>query len=142
MAHDDHHKHFVGMVAQKALIERDGKILLVQYPEGDGDAAGKWDLPGGRLHDDEVAIEGLKREVKEEIGAAIEVMGIITTLSNHGVMFNAFVVIYRAVLANPEQSLTPEPGEIGKIEWRDKKDLFTLPLASPSFNEALKTYLQ
>ena len=141
MAQDDHHKHFVGMVAQKAFIEKDGKVLLVQYPSTDPHVGGLWDLPGGRLHDDEVALEGLKREVQEEVGAPIEVTGIITTLSNHGVAFNAFVVIYRAVLANPEQALVPEAGEIGKIEWHDKKDLLMLPLASPEFREALRPFL-
>ena len=141
MASDDLHKHFVGMVAQKALIEKDGKILMVQYPETDLYVPGLWDLPGGRLHNDEVAAEGLKREVKEELGVDVEITGIITAFLNHGVSFNAFVVVYGARLANPEQLLTPEAGEIGKIEWRDKQDFFTLPFASPEFKEALKPFL-
>jgi ADP-ribose pyrophosphatase YjhB (NUDIX family) len=45
-------EHFVGKVAQKALIEKDGKILFVQYPVGDA-AEGLWDLPGGRLNQSE-----------------------------------------------------------------------------------------
>ena len=138
MALDDHHKHYIGVVAQKALIEQDGKILLVQYPSTDHYL---WDLPGGRLHNDETAIEGLVREVTEEIGAPIEMTGIVTTLLNHGTVFDAFVVIYRARLANPGQPLVPEAGEIGHIEWKDKKECLDLPFASPGIKEALKPFL-
>ncbi|MEI7719595.1 MAG: NUDIX hydrolase [bacterium] len=141
MASDDLHKHFVGMVAQKALIEKDGKILMVQYPETDLYVPGLWDLPGGRLHNDEVASDGLKREVKEELGVDIEIIGVVTAFLNHGISFNAFVVIYRAALMDLEQPLTPEAGEIGKIEWCDKQDLLTLPFAFPEFKEALKPFL-
>lgn len=141
MATDDHDKHFVGQIAQKALIEKDGKILLVQYPEGDV-VAGTWDLPGGRLHRGETSLEGVKREVQEEIGAEIEIGGILATGVN--VVrddFQLFFVIYRAALKNPDQALIPEVGEIGNIEWRDKKDFFTLPIIFSGYQEALKAFL-
>src|SRR5947207_1396266 len=67
-------QHFVGKIAQKALIEKEGKILLVQYPQSESNSAsGKWDLPGGRLNINENPIESLKREVREELGVEIEV---------------------------------------------------------------------
>lgn len=141
MALDDHHKHFVGTVAQKALIEHEGKILLVQYPEGDA-VAEMWDMPGGRLHEGESPLEGLKREVREEINAEIEVKEILATGVN---VINEnkkmFFVIYRASLINPTQGLTPEEGEIGNIEWHDKKDFFALPIIFKSYQEALKPFL-
>lgn len=143
MALDDHHKHFIGMVAQKALIEKDGKILLVQYPVGDVDGAGgKWDLPGGRLHMGETATEGLRREVEEEIGAPIAIDGILATGVN--VVredFKLFFVIYRAHLVDQDAAVKPEAGEIGKVEWRDKKDFFTLPIIHRGYQEALKDIL-
>ncbi len=41
--------HFLGQVAQKALIYKGGKILLIQYPDKVGSLArGKWDMPGGQ----------------------------------------------------------------------------------------------
>lgn len=143
MAHTDHDQHFMGAVAQKALIEQDGKILMVQYPDDDHAAAGKWDLPGGRLHVGESALQGLKREVQEETGLEVEVVdivatGVFTVLHNR----QQFFVIYRARLLNPSQALVAEPGEIEKIEWRAKSDFFTLPLCVPAYAEALRDILR
>jgi 8-oxo-dGTP diphosphatase len=48
----------------------DGRILLARRkfePE-----AGKWDLPGGFLEEDEDPLDGLRRELREEAGVEIE----------------------------------------------------------------------
>lgn len=52
-----------------AIIERDGKIALVQEALGSGKPdAGKWNQPAGWLDVGEDPIEGAKREVEEETG--------------------------------------------------------------------------
>ena len=141
MANDDYHKHFLGQIAQKAFIEKDGKILLVQYPHGDP-AAGLWDLPGGRLHEGETPEEGLKREVLEEIGAGIVVKEILGTSVNIVRSdFKLYYVIYRAELLDPGQSLMPEAGEIGKIEWRTKEDFLALPMIYKGYQDVLRHLL-
>lgn len=56
-------------VGAKALIVNNGKVLLLReagYDEGTN--SGKWDVPGGRIHDDEPLFDGLNREVFEESG--------------------------------------------------------------------------
>jgi 8-oxo-dGTP diphosphatase len=133
--------HFEGQIAQKALIEKDGKVLLVLYPAGDL-AAGTWDLPGGRLNMGETAIEGLQREVKEEIGADVEVHGVLGTGINIvSDTFRLYVVVYSCTLIDPMAKLTPEAGEIEKIEWRDIKDILTLPMINQVYREVLKEKL-
>ena len=142
MSKEDHSQHFVGNIAQKALIEQDGKVLMVQYPDDDHKAALLWDLPGGRLHNDEDPITGVKREVKEEINADIVVNGIIATGVNVvSKDFKLYWVIYRASLVNPKQLFIPEVGEIGKVEWRERADFFTLPMIYTGYHEALKNIL-
>src|SRR3989338_1322054 len=142
MAKDDHDRHFVGQIAQKALIEQNGKLLLVQYPEDDANAALLWDLPGGRLHNGEDAIVGVKREVKEEIDADIEIEEILATGVNVvSENFNLYWVIYSASLSMPQQLFTPEAGEIGKVEWRNKVEFFTLPMIYTGYQEALRSIL-
>lgn len=49
-----------------AMIEKEGKILLVQ--EASGMDKGKWNQPAGLLEVGENPISGVKREVKEETG--------------------------------------------------------------------------
>jgi len=141
MANNDYHKHFTGQIAQKAFIEKDGKVLLVQYPEGDS-AAGLWDLPGGRLHEGETPKEGLKREVLEEIGAPIVVKEILGTGVNIVRSdFKFYYVIYRASLVDPSQELVPEQGEIGTIEWKPKAEFLTLPAIYVGYADILRPYL-
>lgn len=47
------------------LKDDDGRILLVKNVRGIH--AGKWVLPGGKVEKDELAEEGIKREVWEEL---------------------------------------------------------------------------
>lgn len=61
-------------VAVKALIIRDGKILIIKRSSKEDVYKNEWDLPGGKLEFGEHPIDGLKREVKEETGLEIEVI--------------------------------------------------------------------
>jgi len=143
MALDDHSKHFFGQIAQKAFIEQDGKVLLVQYPPSETHGnGGTWDLPGGRLHDYETAVAGVKREVEEEIGVPVDIHEVLATGVNRVKDdFKLFFVIYKASLKDPARPFTPEAGEIGAIAWHDKKTLFTLPMIYGGYREALKSFL-
>ena len=97
--------HFVGQINQKALIQKEGKVLLVKYPDYSDKhpikARGKWDMPGGRLNVGEKTLAGLKREVFEEIGTKISVQKILTvgTFVNLGGQPN-FFIIYECSLEN------------------------------------------
>jgi 8-oxo-dGTP pyrophosphatase MutT (NUDIX family) len=142
MAKVENEEHFIGQIAQKAFIENDKEqVLLVQYPAGDP-AAGLWDFPGGRLNVGETSLEGLKREVLEEIGAEIKVESIMTTGVNVGPAFSSFFVIYKASLLHPEQPLVREEGEIETFAWKDKDEIFTLPFAAPGFRDAVREYFK
>lgn len=48
-------------VGVKAIIKIDGKCLLLKSEQG------YWDLPGGRINDDETILHALKRELHEEL---------------------------------------------------------------------------
>jgi 8-oxo-dGTP pyrophosphatase MutT (NUDIX family) len=57
--------------AQKAVILREGKILLVRKSLDDPHQPGKWELPGGRIQPNESPDEALGREVYEEVGLRV-----------------------------------------------------------------------
>jgi 8-oxo-dGTP pyrophosphatase MutT (NUDIX family) len=57
--------------AQKAVIEADGRLLLVRKSMTDPHQPGKWELPGGRLKENESLDDALAREVREEVGLQI-----------------------------------------------------------------------
>lgn len=54
-------------VTVHALVERDGKLLLVKRAPHLSEG-GKWSLPSGFLDRDETASEGVLRELREETG--------------------------------------------------------------------------
>lgn len=60
-------------VAGKAIIRRNGKILLLQRSISDAFDPGLWEFPGGKINFGENVIEALKREVWEEVGLYVKV---------------------------------------------------------------------
>lgn len=60
-------------IAVKACIVRSNTLLMVQRRTNDRHKPGTWDVPGGRLAPAENPFEGLRREIREEIGHEITI---------------------------------------------------------------------
>lgn len=54
-----------------AVIDARGRVLIAQRPSGKH-LAGMWEFPGGKVEPGESRVDALRRELKEEIGIAIE----------------------------------------------------------------------
>ncbi len=110
---------FTGWVAQKALIQKEGKVLISL------DATqSNWDLPGGRINVGEDPKEGLAREIKEELGVDIEVgMPFHTDF----VGSSRFLVVYHATLKNPDEEFVLAPDEIAQVRWIGPDEFAVLP---------------
>ena len=63
-----------------ALIVRQGKILLAQRGP-DGDQAGLWEFPGGKVEAGESQPQALRRELKEELNIEADIGGYIASES-------------------------------------------------------------
>jgi ADP-ribose pyrophosphatase YjhB (NUDIX family) len=63
--------------AAEALLERDGRVLLGR--RAFEPRRGYWDLPGGFLEEGEEPLDGLRREVREELGIEVEPVAWIGT---------------------------------------------------------------
>lgn len=63
----------------KAMIFHDGKLLILQ--KNDDEIRHHWEFPGGGLRLDEDFPTGLRREVLEETGLTIDLIGVAGTWS-------------------------------------------------------------
>ena len=59
------------LVVAVALVDPDAKVLVTQRPEG-RTLAGLWEFPGGKVEAGERPEAALIRELREEIGIAVE----------------------------------------------------------------------
>lgn len=114
-------QHFSGKVALKAVIEQEGKILLVR----DVNDADIWEIPGGRLDENETPEEGLKRELQEELAVKVDVHELIYTEQSLHTQKGEWTLflIFRATLLSNNSTLVPAPEEIAEIRWIEKSKL-------------------
>lgn len=61
-----------------AIILRDGQVFATQ--RGYGEFQGWWEFPGGKIESGESPKEALKREIREELDAEIEVVELLQTV--------------------------------------------------------------
>lgn len=58
-------------VAAGILKAADGRVLIAQRPPGKA-LAGAWEFPGGKIGAQEAPVEGLVRELREELGIGVK----------------------------------------------------------------------
>jgi 8-oxo-dGTP diphosphatase len=118
-------------VGQKALIDRDGEVLVVFFPNG-------WlDLPGGRIDEGESdLVAALQREVREETSLEVEVGPPFATWLGRG--GTVFLVAYRCRYVSGEVVLSDEHAE---YRWVSAANYEALPDHSGPF-EVLRRYFE
>jgi 8-oxo-dGTP diphosphatase len=57
-------------VVAGALLDKQGCVLIAQRPPGKH-LAGGWEFPGGKLNADEAPLDGLRRELREELNVEL-----------------------------------------------------------------------
>jgi 8-oxo-dGTP diphosphatase len=59
------------LVVAVALVDPEGRVLIAQRPEGKS-MAGLWEFPGGKVETGERPEDALIRELREELGIAVQ----------------------------------------------------------------------
>lgn len=116
--------HLSAQISHKAIIFQDGKVLLVK------DRQGRFEFPGGRMHEGEEPMESLKREVQEELSIAIEPERIFDTFVDASILNSPrYTVVYiaRALeMINIEKHQKEEILEVRWVEASEVKELAML----------------
>ncbi len=138
MAQEIPEEFFFGKIAQKAIIEHGGKVLLCRTRN-----VKTWDLPGGRLHKGETPAEGLQREIREEIGVEVEVGEAIHT-ATFSMSMNGephFYIAHRACLKEFHQEFILAPDEIEEVQWVGKDEFESVDIWE-TCKESLRRYFR
>lgn len=130
-------EHFLGKVAQKAIIYRNDRVLLARDPR----TPNFWELPGGRLNVGEDPRDGLRRELREELGVECQIEDVVFLKQfrqGNEKAQPSLVLVYTATLGK-DAKLSLDPREIAEIGWFTKEEALSLPLF-PEYLAALQRY--
>jgi A/G-specific adenine glycosylase len=107
-----------------AVINRDHKVLIAQRPL-DGLLGGMWEFPGGKQLPDEDLITCLQREIREELGARINVyepLGVYRQAYTH---FRVTLHAYCCTLLGND---SPKAIQVDDIRWVSLAELSKFPM--------------
>ncbi len=100
-----------------AIIEQDGKILLIDRSDGLG-----YTIPGGIVRHKETVEKCVLREVREETGYEIKLTGLVGVYSSLGrdPRFRAVAIAYKGTIVSGTQHGSGE----GESCWRSPEEVF------------------
>ena len=116
-------------IGVKALIVKEGKVLVLKEKDIRGTGDEIYDLPGGRIEDEESPEETLGREIKEELGVEnFEIKDLFLAskyehYSKDGISYMA--LFYHVDIEDTEIKLSDEHFS---YEWIDGNDLERIAL--------------
>ena len=113
------------LVSAVALIDKDGRVLLAQRPEGKS-MAGLWEFPGGKVEEAETPEVALIRELEEELGINTwqSCLAPLTFASHSYENFHLLMPLY----ACRKWDGTPTSREGQALKWVRPQDLRSYPM--------------
>jgi 8-oxo-dGTP diphosphatase len=129
------------IVVAAALLDREGRVLLAQRPEGKA-LAGLWEFPGGKLEAGESLTAGLSRELAEELGVQVDPDHFTPwRFASHA--YADFDLLMPVYLADRWEG-TPAPREGQRLAWVGADDLgaYKVPPADEPLIEPLAALLR
>ena len=129
--------HLIADISQKALLVQNGRVLIVM------DAAGDWELPGGRLDVGEKPEEGLQRELREELDLTVEPQSIVSVFPCTSRTGHAhFTVVWRCRAAGDLDTIAIDGDEVREARWVTPSECESLPMNYAGQLEAIRKYFQ
>ena len=114
-----------------AVIVENGRVLLVR--RGSAPRQGHWSLPGGAQELGETFAEAGMREVREETGLVVEVLGLIDvvdSITRDDAGRVRFHYLLADVLAKPRGGALKAGSDVAEARWFAPEDAYALPLWS------------
>jgi A/G-specific adenine glycosylase len=110
-------------IVTAAVIQRDGQVLIARRPAS-GLLGGMWEFPGGKVEPGEGLLQGLQREIREELDTDIHV-GSQIGVYRHA--YTHFKITLHAFFCHIEEK-EPRPLEASEIRWVAPGQLADFPM--------------
>ena len=122
------------IVVVAAVVEERGAFLVTRRPQG-VHLSGLWEFPGGKIDPGESHAAALRREMREELGADVDVLDLVFATTHAYPERTVALYFYRCVL---KQRPRPLLGQ--EMQWIKRSELATLGF--PPADEELIRKLQ
>jgi len=96
------------------IVEKDNKYLLIR--EAKDSCYGKWNIPSGRVEENEYILNAAVREIKEETNLDVDLTGLISVYNNMFDGFNSIAFIFVSNITKLN-SIEFEKKEILEAKW-------------------------
>jgi 8-oxo-dGTP diphosphatase len=120
-----------------ALIFRNGKLLITQRPT-DTHLGGLWEFPGGKREPGETFEQCLARELREELGAEVQVGGLFEEIMHVYADKTVHLKFFLCEFTGDE----PQPLGCAAVKWVSKPELadYEFPAADARLLDKLRAY--
>ena len=106
-----------------AVIHRGDFVLIARRPS-QGLLGGMWEFPGGKVEPGETDEQALAREIREELGAEVDVGGKLGSYQHAYTHFRVTLRAYNCCLLSGE----PKALEASEIRWVEISELGSFPM--------------
>jgi mutator protein MutT len=118
------------------IWDRDRQRILIDRRLPEGELAGYWEFPGGKIEPDEEVTACIKRELQEELAIEVEVGDHLITIDHEYETLKVRLIVHHCRLISGE----PQAIACSEIRWVTVDELasYQLPAANYQIVEALK----
>ncbi|MBI5073019.1 NUDIX hydrolase [Candidatus Woesearchaeota archaeon] len=130
-------------IGVKAIIEKNGKVLLIRRSSKYEHLTDAWDIPGGRLEFGEEPEAGLQREIQEETGLELDeikqILDATTVFKNEEKQIVRITYLCTVKETNQTGKISDEHTS---LEWIPKEKLKTLELKDKILKKVIDKHFQ
>lgn len=106
-------------IVTQIYVKKDNKILMVQ--ENKIGKKGKWNMPAGKLEENETLIDAAIRETKEETNLDVQINGLIAIQESITEMGQLIIFYFKGEYISGEISFNQE--EISDVKWMTEQEI-------------------